>query len=86
MPIPEPLCLSDEQITTIMQLARPLLPDQRTAFLEMLATRLDGCRELGDGAIYRLCRELQREYFEPPQFDSDNGGKYDRMLRRARSG
>jgi hypothetical protein len=87
MPAP-PLALSDAQITTVMQLSRPLLPAQRVAFLEMLATKLNGQRELGDGAIYRLCRELQREHFDPPQFVSDDSGvsKYDRVLRRARSG
>jgi hypothetical protein len=87
MPAP-PLALSDAQLTTIMQLSRPLLPAQRIAFLEMLAARLDGRRELGDGAIYRLCRELQREHFDPPQFLSGDSGvsKYDRVLRRARSG
>jgi hypothetical protein len=85
MPAP-PLALSDSEIATIMQLARPLLPAQRVAFLEMLAARLNGQRELGDGAIYRLCRELQRQYFRPPQFDSDNGGKYDRLRRRTRTG
>jgi hypothetical protein len=44
-----------------------LLPSQRTAFLEMLAAKLDGQRELlGDGAIYRLCRELQRQVLGAP--------------------
>jgi hypothetical protein len=32
MPEPTPLALTDSQIRTIMQLARPLLPDQRAAF------------------------------------------------------
>jgi hypothetical protein len=61
-----PIALTDEQITTIMQLTRPLQPDQRVAFFEMLAAKLNGRREIGDGTIYRLCRELQREVFAPP--------------------
>jgi hypothetical protein len=78
----KPLALTDEQITTVMGLARPLLPDQRAAFLEMLATKLNGQRDLGDGALYRLCRELQRELFDPP-LQSHHGrvagvGKYSR--------
>jgi hypothetical protein len=87
MPAP-PLALSDAQVSAIMALSRPLSPDQRSRFLEMLAAKLTGQRELGDGAIYRLCRELQREHFDPPQFVSDDSGvsKYDRVLRRARSG
>jgi hypothetical protein len=63
---PTPLALPDSQITTIMQLARPLQPQQRSTFLEMLAAKLNGQRELGDGAIYRLCRELQRRHYDPP--------------------
>jgi hypothetical protein len=85
MPAP-PLALSDAQLTTIMQLSRPLLPAQRIAFLEMLAAKLNGRHEIGDGTIYLLCRELQREYFAPQTFDRDEGGKYDRIVRRARSG
>jgi hypothetical protein len=61
-----PLALSDSQITAIMALARPLLPSQRTAFLEMLAGKLDGHGELGDGALYRICRELQRQVLGAP--------------------
>jgi hypothetical protein len=30
------------------------------AFVELLVARLNGHREIGDGALYRLCRELQR--------------------------
>jgi hypothetical protein len=82
-----PLALSDSQLTTIFALARPLQPGQRAVFLEMLAAKLNGQRELGDGAIYRLCRELQREYFSPPTFNSDGGGKWNgKAVRRARSG
>ena len=71
-----------------MQLSRPLEPHQRSLFLETLATRLNGQREPGDGSVFRLCRELQKEFFDPPQFVSDNGGKYDgkaNRQRRARS-
>jgi hypothetical protein len=52
----QPIALSDAQLITIMGLVRPLQPRQRTAFLEMLAVKLDGRRELGDGQLYRLCR------------------------------
>jgi hypothetical protein len=63
---PALLALTDAQITTIMQLARPLSPDQRTAFVELLITKLNGCREIGDGTLYQVCRDLQRELFSPP--------------------
>ena len=47
--MPLPLALTDSQLTQIMQLARPLSPHQRSTFLEMLAGKLNGQRELGDG-------------------------------------
>jgi hypothetical protein len=75
--MPKPLALSDGQITTIMQLCRPLASDQRATFLEMIATKLNGHREIGDGALYQLCRELQRKLFDPPEtgFDSHRTAK-----------
>ena len=61
-PDQSPVALTDSQITTIMQLARALLPDQRARFLEMVAAKLARrSGDVGDGVIYRLCRELQRE-------------------------
>jgi hypothetical protein len=77
-----PLKLTDSQITTVMQLSRPLLPDQRVAFVELLTAKLNGHREIGDGMLYQLCRELQRELFPPP-FEEHYGrvrdaGKYGR--------
>jgi hypothetical protein len=63
---PAPLALTDAQITAVMALARPLSPDQRTAFVELLAAKLNGHREIGDGTLYQLCRDLQRELFSPP--------------------
>jgi hypothetical protein len=78
MATPEQLIhLTDAQITTVMQLARPLAPHQRTAFLELLVSKLSG-REIGDGTLYRLCRELQREYFSPPTFNIDSGASRSR--------
>jgi hypothetical protein len=76
----QPLALTDAQITTVMQLARPLSPDQRSAFVELLAAKLNGCREIGDGALYQVCRDLQRELFSPPlETEPHHGGKYGRM-------
>jgi hypothetical protein len=64
-----------------MQLSRPLLPDQRIAFVELLAAKLNGHREIGDGALYQILRELQRELLIPPLEDHHSGrirgaGKY----------
>jgi hypothetical protein len=66
MPIPEPLRLSDLQVSTLMQLARPLQPAQRRIFVEMIAARLNGQREIGDGQLYQIARALQREVLGTP--------------------
>jgi hypothetical protein len=68
MPEPAPIALSDAQVTTIMQLSRPLLPDQRIAFVELLTAKLNGQHEIGDGELHRLCRDLIKEHrlFDPP--------------------
>ena len=83
MPEPAPLALSDAQITTIMQLSRPLQPDQRIAFVELLAARLNGRHEIGDGQLYQLCRELQRELLDPPGHTNPSPSKYERVIRRS---
>jgi hypothetical protein len=64
--MPTPIHLSDSEITTIMQLSRPLSPPQRVAFLEMLAAKLNGQREIGDGMLHQICRELQRQVLGAP--------------------
>jgi hypothetical protein len=36
------------------------------AFLQQVASALQGCRELGDGAVYRVVAETQQQFFDPP--------------------
>jgi hypothetical protein len=55
-----------------MAIARPLPPDARGAFLERVAARLAG-QVLGDGLVARTCRELQREYLDPPDLSRASG-------------
>jgi hypothetical protein len=66
-PTPTPLALSDAQITTTMGLARPLQPQQRTAFLEMIAAKLNGRREIGDGQLHPAVRRATAETFRSTQ-------------------
>jgi hypothetical protein len=49
-----------------------LPPDARGAFLERVAARLAG-QVLGDGLVARTCRELQREYLDPPDLSRASG-------------
>jgi hypothetical protein len=45
------LSLTDAQLSTVMELARPLAPWQRGLFLEAVARRLAG-QEIGDGSVH----------------------------------
>jgi hypothetical protein len=72
--MPQPISLSDIAMTQIMQAARPLQPHERETFLQLVAARLNGKRELGDGEIFRLIREVQRAVFDPPHLGTY--GKY----------
>jgi hypothetical protein len=63
-----PLKLTDSQITTVMQLSRPILPDQHVAFVELLTAKLNGRREIGDGELHRTVRTIiaDNRWFDPP--------------------
>jgi hypothetical protein len=68
----EPISLSDLEVTTIMQCARPLPPDDRVKFVELVAGKLRGAKEIGPGVVWKACVEAQRSLFAPPEF---NGGR-----------
>jgi hypothetical protein len=62
-----PLALSDEQMSTVLNAAAPLLPPDRDAFLRALANVLRGePQPLGDGTVHRAIKGLQREFWRPP--------------------
>jgi len=60
--------LSDDELEAVMTAARPMLPHQRSAFLERMAAELAAldADAIGPGAVARLCRELQREHYAAP--------------------
>jgi hypothetical protein len=79
LPLPpvKPFGVDDLSYDIIMAAARPLAPcGSRDAFLENVAQELrrTGVPE-GEGALYRLLRELQRKYWDPPL---EHGSKYSR--------
>jgi hypothetical protein len=64
---PTPLALSDSQFAAVYRAAAPLLRPDRDAFLCALANVLRGePQPLGDGAVFRAIRALQREFWTPP--------------------
>jgi hypothetical protein len=68
------LRLSDEQLTELMRLSRPLQPQCRIAFMEILSRTLSGRTDIGDGELYRVAREVicNNHLFEAPDF----GGRW----------
>ena len=52
--------LSDQQLDTVMTLARPLAPWQRDQFLQAIARRLVG-QVVGDGSVHAAAVAAQRE-------------------------
>ena len=44
----------------------PLQPGERSVVLSKLADHLRAAGEVGDGQLFRLLRELVRQYFRPP--------------------
>jgi hypothetical protein len=61
--------LSDSELDAVFAAARPLPVERRDAFLQAVAGALQGCREIGPGAVYRVVAEMQRAFFDPPALD-----------------
>ena len=76
---PRPLALHDSQIATIMAACRPLSTADRESFLHHVAAVLATQPELGDGVVARVCKQVFREHWKPPELDTrPHGGKYGR--------
>jgi hypothetical protein len=67
------IALTDAQMDAIFRAARPLRVGDRDKFLQAVAAALQGCRDLGDVAVYRAIAEVQRKYWDPPQLDHEVG-------------
>jgi hypothetical protein len=79
-PQPSPIALSDIAMAQVMSACRPLSMIDRTRFLQLLAERLNGRREIGDGEIYRLCAVLQKELFAYP-LKTEPAPQHERKMR-----
>jgi|RhiMetdeSRZDD1v2_1073273.scaffolds.fasta_scaffold228040_4 hypothetical protein len=73
----KPIHLSDSQFDQILRAATPLAPEDRSSFLADVAAALRG-QPLGDGAVFRVIREIQERYLRPPEFTPGGSGKYGR--------
>jgi hypothetical protein len=68
-PMP-PLPLNDHEMTILRSLAEPIEQHRRPQFLEEVAAELEARRqagEIGEGAVHRVARTVQRRFFDPPQ-------------------
>jgi len=63
-----PIRLSDSELDVVLAAARPLDVHARDAFLQTVANALSSCSEIGPGIVSRVCRETQRQFFDPPDF------------------
>lgn len=68
-----PIRLTDAELDAVMAAARPIAVDRRDEFLQRVASELGRCSELGDGAVYRICAAMQREFFDAPDFEETRG-------------
>jgi hypothetical protein len=66
-----PLKLTDAELDAVFSAARPLDPDTRDPFLRAVAHALlqDCAGEVGPSTVARVCRELQRQFFDPGGLD-----------------
>jgi hypothetical protein len=64
-----PLELSDAEMTLQTELAAPIDQRLRQDFLREVAVKLEAHPSvIGEGAIHRIARQVQREFWQPPQF------------------
>ena len=54
------IALSDESMTTLIRLAEPLPPEDRSRFLVDVAAQLRQQPVLGDGLVTRVAADVQR--------------------------
>jgi hypothetical protein len=69
-PHPEPpmplMHFSDEEMTLLLELSRPIDPAQRSAFLNAVAVAIEG-QPRGVGIVHQTARRVQRQFWDPPQ-------------------
>ena len=61
-----PLPLSEDLAAIVDSAAMPLRPSDRPLFFEAVGAELSRQPTLGPGVVFRVARELQREFFSPP--------------------
>lgn len=65
-PNPNPISLSDDELSFIMRVTEPLNPHDRSAYLHALAELLRQEPVIGPGVLYRVAKKLLPEFWRPP--------------------
>jgi len=65
--------LSDSELDAVLAAARPLPVAVREPFLQVVAIALSGHDVVGPGVVHQVCRELQRQFFNPPNLEHGGG-------------
>jgi hypothetical protein len=68
-----PIALTDDELTAVLDAARPLPVELRDTFLHAVAHALAGHKVVGPGVVFAVCRELQRQFFDPPNLEHGGG-------------
>jgi hypothetical protein len=66
-----PIALSDDELSAIMNAAKPLQPADRDRFLRAVAEAITALPEIGPGSVHRAIAELQSRYFVAPDLRVD---------------
>ena len=66
MSMPTDLPPSDNLQAIVDSAALPLRPCDRPLFFASVGAELSRHPEVGPGSVFRVCREVQKRYFDPP--------------------
>jgi len=72
------VCFTDNQLTEIFRLTKPLALANRDRFLQILAAELGDRSDVGDGELYRIARGIIADHnlFQaPPAFVTGGTGR-----------
>jgi hypothetical protein len=80
------ISLTDEQLDAVLAAARPLAVEDRDPFIRAIAHELEQHNgSIGPGTVHRCIRDVQKRFFDPPDFTGSAGiGKWDRISRASR--
>jgi hypothetical protein len=61
------LSFSNDEMTVLLSLARPIAPEQRPQFIDAVAAAIEARGgPSGPGVVHQVGRLIQRQFWEPP--------------------